>query len=31
MGGANLQCVKNHYAKFKYIGTNTFGVTDYTN
>ena len=27
MGGANLQCVKNHHAKLKYIGMNTFGVT----
>ena len=31
MGGANLQCVNNHYAKFEYKGINTVGVTDYTN
>ena len=31
MEGANLQCVKNHYAKFDYIGMNTVGVTDYKN
>ena len=31
MGGANLQCVNNHYAKFEHIGINTIGVTDYTN
>ena len=29
--GAHLQRVKNHYAKFEYIGLETFGVTDYTN
>ena len=29
--GAYLQCVNNHYAKFEYKGTKTFGVTDYTN
>ena len=28
MRGANLQCVNNHYAKFKCIGMNTVGVTD---
>ena len=31
MGGANLQTVHNHYAKFEFIGMNTIGVTDYTN
>ena len=31
MGGANLQCVNNHYAKCEYIGMKTVGVTDYTN
>ena len=30
-GGAHLQCVNNHYAKFEYKGMNTVGVTDYTN
>ena len=30
MGGANLQCVNNHHAKFECIGMNTVGVTDYT-
>ena len=29
--GAHFQCVNNHYAKFKYKGMNTVGVTDYTN
>ena len=31
MGGANLQCVNNHHAKFENIGIDTVGVTDYTN
>ena len=31
IGGAHLQCVNNHYAKFEYKGIKTFGVTDYTN
>ena len=31
MGGAHLQCVNNHYAKFEYKVMNTVGVTDYTN
>ena len=31
MGGANIQSMNNPYAKFEYIGTNTVGVTDYTN
>ena len=30
IGGAHLQCVNNHYAKFEYKGMNTVGVTDYT-
>ena len=30
-GGAHLQYVKNHYAKFEYKVMNTVGVTDYTN
>ena len=29
--GAYLQCVNNNYAKFRYKGMNTVGVTDYTN
>ena len=31
IGGAHLQCVNNHFAKFKYKEMNTVGVTDYTN
>ena len=31
IGGAHLQCVNNHCAKFEYKGMNTIGVTDYTN
>ena len=31
IGGAHLQCVSNHYAKFEYKVMNTVGVTDYTN
>ena len=31
IGGAHLQCVNNHYAKYEYKGMNTVGVTDYTN
>ena len=31
IGGAHLQCVNNHYAKFEYKGMNTVGVSDYTN
>ena len=31
IGGAHLQCVNNHYAKFEYKGIKTVGVTDYTN
>ena len=33
IGGAHLQCVNNHYAKFEYKGMNTVVhvVTDYTN
>ena len=31
IGGAHLQCVNNHYAKFEYKVMNTVGVTDYTN
>ena len=30
IGGAHLQCVKNHYVKFEYKGMKTVGVTDYT-
>ena len=30
IGGAHLQCVNNHYAKFEYKEMNTVGVTDYT-
>ena len=30
-GGAHLQCVNNHIAKFEYKGMKTFRVTDYTN
>ena len=31
LGGAHLQCVNNHNAKFEYIGMKTVGVTEYTN
>ena len=31
VGGAHLQCVNNHYAKFEYKGMKTVVVTDYTN
>ena len=31
IGGAHLQCMSNHYAKFEYKGMQTVGVTDYTN
>ena len=31
IGGAHLQYVNNHYAKFEYKGTKTVGVKDYTN
>ena len=31
IGGAHLQCVNNHYAKFEYKGMKTILVTDYTN
>ena len=31
MEGAHLQCVNNHYAKFKYKEMKTVGVADYTN
>ena len=31
IGGAHVQCMNNHYAKFEYKGMKTFGVTDYTN
>ena len=31
IGGAHLQCVNNHYAKFEYEGLNTVQVSDYTN
>ena len=31
MGGAHLQCVNNHSAKFEYKGMKTVRVTDYTN
>ena len=30
MGGAHLQCVNNHHAKFEYKVMNTVGDTDYT-
>ena len=29
--GAHFQCLTNHYAKFKYLGMKTVGVTDNTN
>ena len=28
---AHLQCMNNHYAKFKYYGIKIVGGTDYTN
>ena len=31
IGGAHVQCMENHYAKFEYKGMKTVGVTDYTN
>ena len=31
IGGAHLQCVNNHYVKYKYKVMKTVGVTDYTN
>ena len=31
MGGAHLQYVNNHYAKFEYKVMNTVAVTDYIN
>ena len=31
MGGAHLQCVNNHHAKFEYKVMNTVGDTDDTN
>ena len=31
IGGAHLQCVNNHYAKFEYNRMNTVEVKDYTN
>ena len=31
IGGAHLQYVNNHLAKFERKGIKTFGVTDYTN
>ena len=31
IGGAHLQCMNNHNAKFEYKGMKTVGVTDYTN
>ena len=31
VGGAHLQCVNNHYAKYENKRMKTFGVTDYTN
>ena len=30
-GGAQLQCMNNHYAKIEYKGMKTVGVKDYTN
>ena len=27
----HIQCMNNHYAKFKYLGMKIIGVTDYTN
>ena len=31
IGGAHLQCVNNHYAKFELKGLNTVRVSEYTN
>ena len=31
IGGAHLQCMSNHLAKFEYKGMKTVGGTDYTN
>ena len=31
IGGAHLQYVNNHLAKFEWKGIKTFGETDYTN
>ena len=31
MGGAHLQCVKNHHVKYEYKGMTTVGVAGYTN
>ena len=31
IGGAHVQCVNSHYAKFEHKGMKTVGVTDYTN
>ena len=31
IGGAQFQCMNNHYAKFEYRGRKTVGVPDYTN
>ena len=31
IGGAHLQCVKNHSTQFEYKRMKFFGVTDYTN
>ena len=31
IGGAHLQCVNNHYAKFEYKEMKTVWVTDYPN
>ena len=28
-GGAQLQCVNNHFVKYEYKGMNTVGVTNY--
>ena len=30
IGGAHVQCINYHYAKFKYQGMKTVGVTYYT-
>ena len=29
IGGAHLQCIDNHLAKFEYKGMKTVGITDY--
>ena len=31
MRGAHVQCMNNHYAKLKYYGMKSVGVTDYIN